>query len=201
MNSCDEEIDKLTKIIREKGGDAVRIAPKDVITAHWVRQKCYFGCAGFGKRFGCPPNSPTPDETRQVLDEFSTALLIRFDGDLYPDEADPLRVASHKMTRFVQSTMVELEDIAFHDGFYKVLSYSGHQCKWCKSCAAKEAGAELKDCRMRQNLRPSMEAAGIDVYATCKNAGWDLRVMTFTMTEEGKVWDGPMTTIMLLLLE
>ncbi|HJJ48141.1 MAG TPA: DUF2284 domain-containing protein [Methanocorpusculum sp.] len=201
MNTADEELAKLTGIIRELGGDAVRISPKDVVTAHWVRQKCYFGCAGFGKRFGCPPHSPTPDETRQVLDEFDTALLIRFDGDLYPDEADPLRVASHKMTQFVQKTIVDLENTAFHDGFYKVLSYAGHQCKWCKSCKAKEEGAELKDCRMRQNLRPSMEASGIDVYATCKNAGWDLRVMTYEMTDAGKVWDGDMTTIMLLLLK
>ena len=201
MNTIDEEIEKLTKYVRSVGGDAVRIAPSDVITAHWVRQKCYFGCAGFGKRFACPPNSPTPDETRRVLDEFSTALLIRFDGDLFSAVPDPLRVASHEMTRFVQKTIVDLEDMAFHDGFYKVLAYSGHQCKWCGSCAAKEGGAELKDCRHREKARPSMEAAGIDVYGTCKNAGWDLRVMTFEMTDEVKKWDGPMTTVMLLLIE
>ncbi|MDO5845656.1 MAG: DUF2284 domain-containing protein [Methanocorpusculum sp.] len=193
------ETDKLTAFIREKGGDAVVIPAEKIVTAEWVRMKCLFGCQGYGRRFGCPPYSPTPAETAKVLKEFSTALLIRFDGDV--GETSPERLVSREMTRFVQQTMYEVEKTAFADGFYKVLAYTGHQCGWCKSCAAKEKGAVASDCRVRKKMRPSMEAAGIDVYATCKAAGWELGVLSCTAVEGGTILDSPMSTIMLLLLE
>ncbi|MDO5844859.1 MAG: DUF2284 domain-containing protein [Methanocorpusculum sp.] len=194
-----EEIEKLTNYIREKGGDAVEIPASNIVTAEWVRMKCLFGCAGYGRRFGCPPYSPTPAETQKVLDEFTTALLVRFDGDC--GETTPARLVSREMTRFVQTVMYDVEKTAFKDGFYKVLAYTGHQCGWCKSCAAKENGAVASDCRVRNKMRPSMEAAGIDVYATCENAGWKLDVLSCTKVEGGTVLDSPMSTIMLLLLE
>ena len=82
MNTIEEEIEKLTAFARERGGDAAAIPASAVVTAEWVRMKCYFGCQGFGRRFGCPPYSPTPKETAEVLKEFKTALLVRFDGDV-----------------------------------------------------------------------------------------------------------------------
>ena len=88
MNTIEEEIEKLTAFAREMGGDAKAIPASAVVTAEWVRMKCYFGCQGFGRRFGCPPYSPTPAETAAVLKEFSTALLVRFDGDVA--EADQI---------------------------------------------------------------------------------------------------------------
>lgn len=199
MPDVNEEVEKLTNYIREKGGDSVALPASKVITAEWVRMKCLFGCAGYGRRFGCPPYSPTPFETQKVLDEFNTALLIRFDGDV--GETTPERLVSREMTRFVQTVMYDVEKTAFKDGFYKVLSYTGHQCGWCKSCAAKEKGATASDCRVRNKMRPSMEAAGIDVYKTCENAGWHLDVLSCTKVEGGTVLDSPMSTIMLLLLE
>ena len=199
-NTLEEEIAKLTAMAREKGGDAVSLPASSVVTAEWVRMKCYFGCKGFGRRFGCPPYSPTPEQTAKVLSEFSTALLIRFDGDV--GETDPKRYVSHETTHHVQKMTYEMEKTAFEDGFYKVLCYAGHQCGWCASCAAKEPGAKESDCRFRHKMRPSMEASGIDVYATCKNAGWDLDVIKCSERKEGGLLlEHPMTTVMLLLLE
>lgn len=197
--NINEEIEKLTKIIRDKGGDAVAVKTSDIITAEWVRMKCEFGCTGFGRRFSCPPYSPTPARTRAVLDEFETGLLIRFDGDV--GVTTPERLVSREMTRYVQNVCLELEKTAFSDGFYKVLAYTGHQCGLCKSCAAKEKGATITDCRFRKDVRPSPEAAGIDVYETCRRAGWNLGVLSCTKVEGGSVLDSPMTTIMILLLE
>ncbi len=193
------ETDKLIAYVREKGGDARVIPASSVVTAEWVRMKCRFGCQGYGRRFGCPPYTPTPAETAKLLTEFTTALLIRFDGDIA--ETTPERLVSRELTRFVQDVMYEVEKTAFADGFYKVLSYTGHQCGWCKSCAAKESGAVDSDCRVRKKMRPSMEAAGIDVYATCKAAGWELGVLSCTPVNGGCVLDSPMATIMMLLLE
>lgn len=198
-NAVDEEILKLTAFAREKGADAVKLDANKIVTAEWVRMKCYFGCQGFGRRFGCPPYSPTPAETAKVVSEFKTALLVRFCGDIA--EASAERLVTRELTAYVQQMMYEMEKMAFEDGFYKVLCYTGHQCGWCKSCAAKEKGATESDCRVRKKMRPSMEAAGIDVYATCKAAGWELGILTCSDIPGGKKLDSPMTTVMMLLLE
>jgi predicted metal-binding protein len=199
--STDESgrITALLDFIKEKGGEAVLIPAQDIVTAEWVRQKCLFGCNGFGRRFSCPPYTPTPAETREVLKDYKTALLIRFRGDI--GEPSPERLVSREMTRHVQQVMFELEQLAFSLGFYKTLGYTGHQCGWCAHCPAKDDGAKITDCRNRRKMRPSMEAAGIDVYAACASVGWDLDILTCTKVEDGYVLDSPMTTVMLLLLE
>lgn len=197
--SAEEEITRLTDFVRGKGGDAVPVAAGKIVTGEWVRMKCLFGCNGFGRRFSCPPYTPTPAETQAALDGYSHALLVRFDGDV--GETTPERLVSREMTRYVQTVMFELEQMAFHDGFYKAFGYTGHQCGWCAKCTAKEKGAVGTDCRNRRKMRPSMEAAGIDVYATCANAGWELDVLECTNVDGGTVLNTPMTTVMLLLIE
>lgn len=193
------EADRIIRFIQENGGDAVYLPAEKVVTGEWVRQKCLFGCNGFGHRFSCPPYTPSPSETKAVLAEYKDAVLVRFEGDV--GETTPERLVSREMTRFVQKIMSEAESMAFHDGFYKAFSYTGHQCGFCLRCAAKEKGAVITDCVNRRLMRPSMEAAGIDVYATCKNAGWDLEVLECVKVEGGSALTKPMSTVMLLLLE
>ena len=194
-----DEIGRLTAFIRETGGDAVALPANQVVTGEWVRMKCLYGCNGFGRRFSCPPYTPTPAETQAVLDDYNQTLLIRFDGDR--GETTPERLVSREMTRYVQTVMFDTEAMAFADGFYKAFGYTGHQCGWCGSCFAKKEGAVATDCKNRRKMRPSMEAAGIDVYATCANAGWDLDVLECIQVPGGTALTSPMTTVMLLLLE
>jgi predicted metal-binding protein len=187
--------DKIIGLVREKGGDAVYLPADKIVTGEWVRMKCLFGCSGFGRRFSCPPYTPAPSETKAVLAGYHDAVLIRFDGDFW--ETTPDRPVSREMTHFVQEVMSGLETAAFQDGLYKAFGYTGHQCGLCPRCSAKEKGAVITDCRNRRLMRPSMEAAGIDVYATCRNAGWELGVLA--CADSG--FTQPMTTVMLLLLE
>ncbi len=194
-----EEIGRLTAFIREKGGDATALPADRIVTGEWVRMKCLYGCNGFGRRFSCPPYTPTPAETQAALDCYNQTLLIRFDGDI--GETTPERLVSREMTRYVQTVMFDTEAMAFADGFYKAFGYTGHQCGWCGSCCAKLEGAVVTDCKNRRMMRPSMEAAGIDVYATCANAGWDLDVLECIQVPGGTALTTPMTTVMLLLLE
>jgi len=53
------------------------ISPKSIVTAAWVRLKCQFGCAYFNKSHCCPPNTPTPQQMREVLDCYARAVLVR----------------------------------------------------------------------------------------------------------------------------
>ena len=51
-----------------RGRGPYRIAPTSVVTAQWVRLKCQYGCSGYGLRLTCPPHSPTPSQTRVLLE-------------------------------------------------------------------------------------------------------------------------------------
>ena len=191
---------------KDSGASAfVPIEPSKVVTAHWVRQKCQFGCKHYGERLTCPPYSPTPEDTRKVLDEFEIAYLIRYDGflglDTYPPRS--LTGAVKKVSRKACDAGFEMERHAFLSGYYKALLYGAHRCYRCEVCALEE-GVGIADgavgqtkCKLPVKARPSMESAGIDVFATAKNAGMEMRVLT-----DKKILTPEMfPTFMLLLLE
>ncbi|MFH1011878.1 MAG: DUF2284 domain-containing protein, partial [bacterium] len=48
---------------------------------------------------------------------------------------------------------------------------SSGPCSLCESCDVK------KPCHFPEQARPSMEACGIDVFSTARNAGWKIEVV------------------------
>ena len=161
-----------TMATRNGASRFVPIEPKSVVTAHWVRQKCQFGCVNYGTRLSCPPFSPTPDETRKVLDEYTRAYIVGFDGILKP--GTPGMESWTELGNHIRKTLFDLERHAFLSGYYKALSYDIGTCKKCDKCAITQGQAT---CRFPAELRPSMEAAGMDVYATVRNAGLAIGVV------------------------
>jgi predicted metal-binding protein len=130
------------------------ISSKAVFTAAWVRWKCRFGCVCFGSNRLCPPHSPTPAETRQVLDGYRRAILIHADEKLD-----------------MRRTVAALEREAFLAGFYKAFGFAAGPCELCKECAFD------KGCRHAELARPAMEACGIDVFRTARAAGFPIEVV------------------------
>lgn len=188
---------ELEQMAKESGASAfVRMAPSNVVTAHWVRQRCQFGCKHYGERLTCPPYSPTPEDTRKVLDEFETAYLLKYDGFLglatYPPES--LTQAVKKVSLKICDAGVDLERHAFLSGYYKAFLYGAHRCYRCETCAVEEGNTK---CKLPVKARPSMESAGIDVFATAQNAGLEMRVLT----DKKVVAPDMFPTFMLLLLE
>lgn len=135
--------------------DAKIVHPKNVVTADWVRMKCQYGCDGYASSLTCPPHSPTPAQTRRVLDCYRRALLVHGDA-----------------TVEIRGIMVPLEREAFLAGFYKAFAFSCGPCNLCATCAFE------KGCRHAGEARPAMEASGIDVYATAHAAGLPIEVVT-----------------------
>jgi predicted metal-binding protein len=135
--------------------EAKVISPHQVFTAEWVRRKCQYGCDGFGERLTCPPYSPTPQETRRMLDEYDTALLIHCPSE----EVN------------VHTIICALEREAFLSGYYKAFGMSAGPCLLCDTCNVH------KLCRHADQARPSMEACGIDVYQTARTAGYPIEVV------------------------
>lgn len=134
--------------------EAEVIEPRKVVVRNWVRLKCQYGCGEYGQYLTCPPYSPTPGETRRVLSEYSQAVLVRF---------EPSGPDSHEV-------MTKLEREAFLSGHYAAFAVASGPCSLCKEC-------NLKHCVHPRESRLSMEACGIDVYATVRKAGMSLQVV------------------------
>ncbi|MGQ9560667.1 MAG: DUF2284 domain-containing protein [Candidatus Oleimicrobiaceae bacterium] len=139
-----------------------------VSVAEWVRLKCQYGCGGYGGCLTCPPYSPTPAVTRRWLAEYHRGLLLRFDRNP-ADQEERARLLSRKIG-------AELERQLFLDGHYKAFALGAGPCPLCPECDVS------KPCLHPRLARPAMEACGIDVYATVRNVGFMLEVVTSEQT-------------------
>jgi predicted metal-binding protein len=129
------------------------IRPADIVTGGWVRWKCQFGCGGYNSSRMCPPHTPTPDQTRRVLDEYRHGILFE---------------APRNTTKRIAA---RLEREIFLAGHYKALGLGSGPCELCKVCAFDEG------CRHPDEARPAMEACGIDVFATAREHGFTISVV------------------------
>ena len=152
---------ELCDIAKRKSGviDACIISPSQVVTAAWVRLKCQFGCPGYGKSYCCPPNTPTPEQTRKVLDSYQRALLFHIEVPDMP--------AKEKHYRKFFDALVDLEGEIFKDGYYKAFVFLAGPCRLCKECTI----LEDKACNFLNRARPCMESCGMDVFQTARNNG------------------------------
>ena len=209
-----DEVARLTRLAAEHDAQVAEIPPAEVVVAHWVRFKCRYGCKGYGKHMGCPPYAPAVEDTRKMVDEYETAILVRFDGipghkDLKPEEI-PLDFHPFfgELIRWVNSTVHLLEKTAFYDGFYKAFGFGGYPCIYCEHqhCVAEEQEGIVDEsirrlCRHMDLVRPTMEGAGMDVFATAKKIGWELSTVPCKDLEYGKIVHGNITSIGLVLIE
>ncbi len=139
--------------------DAKAIKAAEIFTANWVFLKCKFGCDGFGKCLTCPPNSPAPETTRNVLDEYEWAILVH--------------VAKNNKSdwKSIRNIIPKLEREIFLSGYYAALGFASGPCYLCGD------ECNMKDCKHPEEARPSMEAAGMNVYATARKAGFPIKVV------------------------
>jgi predicted metal-binding protein len=148
------ELERFAQRACELGALEAKIIPAhSVVTAAWVRLKCQFGCGGYNNSHCCPPRTPTPVETQEAINGYTRALLARFDGNGHPSLA-----------------IIELEREIFLQGFYKALGFGDGPCRLCETC-------NLEKCAHPAKARPSMEACGIDVYATAHANGYPIEVL------------------------
>jgi len=122
--------------------------------AEWTSMRCRFGCDRYGTPH-CPPNSPTAQQTRKVIKDYTHAVLL---------EGEP-------PAREFQRRVLEAEKEAFAAGFYKAFAYWAGPCSLCDSCRTDGT------CRNTKDARPSMEGAGIDVFDTVRRSGIGLRTL------------------------
>ena len=172
----EEEIKKMA--INDGAFVVSLINPDDVVVGNWVRLKCQFGCPSYAKKLSCPPYSPTPDETRKVLNEYSKAYLIGYKGSTIFNKYDKGNDESlfPNVLKNIRKSLFEIEKHAFLSGYYKAFVYGFcGPCTTCDKCVIEE---DILTCKYATESRPSMEASGIDVFKTVQNAGLELEVQS-----------------------
>lgn len=182
----DKDMESILSELKAVHEDLRPIPTEIIVVSDWVRLKCRYGCENYGNHLSCPPFTPKPPETRAVLSEYRNAVLARFeakpDPKLVPKNA--IRALSNSTVK-MQKTVAELEKTAFLAGCYKAFGMNAMPCALCETCVIEEM--QKKDqavfdldsvkCKNKEIMRPSMEACGIDVFKTLKNAGYKPRVL------------------------
>jgi predicted metal-binding protein len=76
----------------------------------------------------------------------------------------------------------ELEQHAFYQGYYKSLAFAAYPCIYCDECVAEQSEGVVdislkRACRHAERVRTSMEAVGVDVFATVRKLGLPIEVI------------------------
>ncbi|MDD1721363.1 MAG: DUF2284 domain-containing protein [Euryarchaeota archaeon] len=189
MDACNNDIlfQTFLTTARELGATAAQVFnARDVVVDERVRLKCSVPvCRNYNACLMCPPNVMPLDEFRVVLTRYTKALLLQISytvpaamlerihasedlASLYRDEAylegweETYAVIKRKLDLIAE----RLEAAAFKGGLKYATALSAGKCTLCDECV----GAGNR-CRNPYKARPSMEAMGIDVGETARNAG------------------------------
>lgn len=157
----DHDLTRFLELAKSLGAyEAKYIDPATIKTAAWVRMKCMYGCSS-RRGHCCPPNTPTAKEAREIIDCYQKAMLIHCLQDDRPAKI-----------------VLQLERELFLSGYYKVIGLGNGVCELCrpyyKEKCAYPAGEK---CARPAEARPSMEACGIDVFATVRANGFPIEVL------------------------
>lgn len=74
-----EKFEFLRKMALERGAvDAKIITADKIVVEDRIVLKCKVGCTQYGKNLACPPCTPTAEEFRKIVREYSYALFMKF---------------------------------------------------------------------------------------------------------------------------
>ncbi len=144
--------------------DAKVVTTESIITGHWVRVKCQYGCKSFASVLTCPPYSPSVEDVWDLLGGYHQALLVR-----------------GKSGEFIRETVITLEKKLIHGGFHKAFGMGSGPCQLCVPCDLEQG------CKYPDKARPSVTACGIDVYKTARNNGWNLSPLSVHDTRKDHI--------------
>lgn len=188
-----EKYQFLVKLALESGAADAKIIPtSQVVVENRVVLKCKVGCNHYGKTLACPPYTPSAEEFRKIVSEYSYAMFMKFttnataDPEVYkhlmtyqtdlqvPEEIkekaakfwQDWKDAKHNMLKSV----VNLEKAAMNKGFSLAISFISGHCQLCEKC-----NTQSKICVHPELARWSEDAVGVNVKKTAANAG-----ITFT---------------------
>jgi len=156
--------------------------PAQIVVSQWVRMKCQFGCPHFARAASCPPNTLSVDDCRQFFREYQRAVAIHFEH-VAPDAA-----ARRTWSARTNRALAAVERQAFLAGYPKAFVLFMDSCHLCAECVPQRA-----ECKEPALSRPSPESMAVDVFATVRQVGYPIEVLTDVTT--------PMNRYAFLLIE
>jgi predicted metal-binding protein len=184
-----EKFQFLVKLALENGAaDAKIISTTKVVVEDRVVLKCKVGCNHYGKTLACPPYTPSAEEFRKIVSEYSYAMFMKFksEAEAEPEVLKKLMVAEtdssipkeikQKAAKFwadwkddkrkMLQSVVELEKAAMNKGYSLAIAFVSGHCQLCEKC-----NTETKICTHPNLARWSEDAVGVNVKKTSANAG------------------------------
>jgi len=153
------DINHFVELALDMGAENARLIDASTIKCEaWVRLKCQYGCPGYNKRLMCPPFTPRPEETAEVVACYRRAILLHAHDNAVVNDIVP-----------------ELERKIFLAGYYKALGFGSGPCRICENKGYKCNTS--KRCRYPIIARPAMEACGINVFETVRSNGFHIEVV------------------------
>ena len=184
-----EKFQFLVKLALENGAaDAKIISTTKVVVEDRVVLKCKVGCNHYGKTLACPPYTPSAEEFRKIVSEYSYAMFMKFksEAEAEPEVLKKLMVAEtdpnspkeikEKAAKFwadwkddkrkMLQSVVDLEKAAMNKGYSLAIAFVSGHCQLCEKC-----NTETKICTHPNLARWSEDAVGVNVKKTAANAG------------------------------
>ena len=173
----------------EKGATMAKVIDaKLIVVDERVQMKCrYPPCLYYGANLMCPPYTPSAKEFREYVAKFKSAIIVQIETPIEDEIQKRIKTKGANLKELVKDkklleqtssmegwkkldkvvTAVERE--ALNKVYYLSLGLTAGTCRLCNTC-------DLKwPCKHPWEARPSMEAVGIDVHKTAKNAGLSLK--------------------------
>jgi predicted metal-binding protein len=144
-----DDKDRLLALAEDKGAVSAQVIAVDKIECdERTMYKCMYGCPAYNRCLMCPPFTPSPVDFARDLKKYEWAVLVE------ANLAD------------LNELVVELEHEAMRRGHYLALGLKAGPCLLCPECVPPG-----EPCREPLKARPSMEAMGINVFATLSKLG------------------------------
>mgnify|MGYP000663441219 CR=1 FL=1 len=160
-----KDLQSILQKAQDLGLEAYLLDVSDIPVESRTRLKCAYGCSGYGKRLSCPPHVMSVDEFRQILKEYSTAILLIEEFDT--SGVEDIIKAWSGIRKGSFRKMFDLEYYAFREGFTFAQLLRPGACNECEVCGEK--------CMRPDRRRFPPEAVGINLEKVLSMAGTELR--------------------------
>ncbi|MFW9770009.1 MAG: DUF2284 domain-containing protein [Candidatus Thorarchaeota archaeon] len=141
------------------------IDPNEIVVSQWVRLKCEFGCADYG-RASCPPNLPSISECQEFFKEYTDAWVFRF------SKKSTDKQQLEDWVKQIERQLLDLEREVFLQGYVKAFVLQMSNCNLCSDCATNRG-----NCKHKRLARPTPEGLGVDVFSTVSKLGFPIKVL------------------------
>jgi predicted metal-binding protein len=199
-DSVDEaDFKAIIDVAKEKGVvEGIAIKARDIVTNSLMPMKCRIPtCWGYNSSYFCPPRTISTSDMQAIIDDFEWALLLHIPP---PEPSAPYSDFyghMNTMKEIIGRTEVEAQ----YKGYVNSMGFTGGPCTICgmfspEWVAAKKAKkdaplctlitGEFSTCLQYYHCRPSVQAVGIDMYATAKGAGWEDRLALPLPVKKGR---------------